>query len=119
MPIQIKQDSDDVIVIRALGKVVQGDYPLFTAQFERITRENGKLRVLFDMTEFDGWDPEGIWEEAKFDIQHNSDIRRLAVIGGKKWHHTLVMVLKPFAAAEVHYFHPGELDNARHWLTVS
>lgn len=119
MPIQIKEDSDHVIVIRALGKLVREDYPLFTAQFEQITRKNGKLRVLFDMTEFDGWDPAGIWEEMKFDIQHNSDIRRLAAVGEEKWHHALVMVFKPFAAAEVRYFLHGEADKAKHWLTVS
>lgn len=116
MPIQIEKDKDDVVVIRAKGKLFKEDYPLFTARFEQIADESGKMRVLFDMTDFDGWDHEGIWEEAKFDFQHNSDIRRLAVVGEEKWHHALVNVLKPFAAAEVRYFHHGEADRARHWL---
>ena len=116
MPIRIERGDDDVVVICATGTLIKEDYSLFTAQFEEITRERGKLRVLFEMRGFDGWDPKGMWEEAKFDLKHNTDIRRLAVIGDEKWHHALVTVTKPFAAGEVRYFSRGEANEARRWL---
>lgn len=103
-------------MIHALGKLVKEDYPLFTSQFERIVSGNGKLSVLFDMTELDGWSSKGFWEEAKFDLRHNNDIGRLAVIGDAKWQHALVDIAKPFAAAEVRYFHRDEVSQARNWL---
>lgn len=118
MPMQIERDKGGVVVIRAEGKLVKEDYSLFVPQFERIVNESGKLRVLFDMTKLDGWDSKGIWEEAKFDLGHNGDIRRLAVVGEEKWHHALVGIAKPFAAAEVRYFHRDESDEAGRWLSL-
>ncbi len=116
MPIQIKTENDEVVVIRATGKLMKEDYAHFNPQFDEITHEKGKLRVLFDITGFEGWEPTGIWEEAKFDLKRNTDIRRMAVIGDEKWHETLTAVFKPFAAGEVRYFHRGEINEARNWL---
>jgi len=116
MPIQIEKETDDVVVIRATGKLTKEDFLHFKPQFEQTLLERGKLRVLFDMTAFEGWEPKGFWEETKFDIKHNGDIRRMAVIGDEKWHHTLITIFKPFVAARVRYFQRGEADQARHWL---
>lgn len=116
MPIQIEKETSKVVVIRATGTLTKEDFSHFTPEFEEAIGERGKLYVLFDMVGFDGWKPEGFWEEAKFDIKHNSDIRRLAVVGDEKWHHALVTIFKPFAAAEVRYFHRGEADEGRRWL---
>jgi len=112
----MEKETDDVVAIRATGTLTKKDFSHFTPQFEEAIRERGKLRVLFDMTNFDGWEPKGFWEEAKFDIKHNSDVRRLAVIGEEKWHHVLITVFAPLAAAEVRYFHHGEANEARQWL---
>jgi hypothetical protein len=112
----MEKETDDVVAIRATGTLTKEDFSHFAPQFEQTLHQLGKLRVLFDMTGFDGWEPKGFWEETKFDIKHNSDIRRLAVIGDEKWHHALITLFKPFVAAEVRYFHRDEANQARHWL---
>jgi hypothetical protein len=116
MPIQIEKETNDIVQIRATGTLTKEDFSHFKPQFEQILHERGKLRVLFDMTGFEGWEPKGFWEETKFDIKHNSDIRRMAVVGDEKWHHALITVFKPFVAAEVRYFPRGESSEARRWL---
>ena len=117
MPIQMERDGDGIVIIRAAGKLAKDDYSAFTAEFDRAVRRSGKLRVLFDITNFNGWEPDGIVEEVKFDVKHNSDISRLAVVGDSKWHHTLVAALKPFAFAETRYYQSSEGDQARLWLS--
>jgi hypothetical protein len=116
VPIRIEEGVDDVVSIRAAGKLTREDYDAFVPEFEEAVRRHGKLRVLFDITQFDGWQPDGISQEIKFDLKHNSDISRLAVIGDEKWHHLLVTALKPFAFAETRYFSPSESSQARPWL---
>ena len=37
--------------------------------------------MLFDMTDFHGWDAGAAWEDIKFDIKHFADIERLAMVG--------------------------------------
>ena len=117
MALQIERDSDDIVIIRAVGKLVKEDYSSFAAEFERRTRANKKLRVLFDITGFEGWAPDCFWEEIKFDVQHYSDISRLAVVGDAKWQQVLVAALKPFAFAATRYYQRSEFDRARQWLT--
>lgn len=116
MPIRIEEGIDDIVLIRATGKLTRENYDAFVPEFERALRSRGKLRILFDITGFDGWQPDGIWQEIKFDLKHNSDISRLAVIGDEKWHHLLVAALKPFAFAETRYFSPSQSSQARPWL---
>ncbi|MFP5228463.1 MAG: STAS/SEC14 domain-containing protein [Acidobacteriota bacterium] len=116
MPIRIEHGMENSVSIRATGKLTKEDYAVFVPAFESRVREHGKLRVLFDVTHFDGWQPDGIWNEVKFDWKHNTDISRLAVVGDEKWQHLLVAALRPFAFAETRYFSPAESEQARHWL---
>ncbi|HVT98203.1 MAG TPA: STAS/SEC14 domain-containing protein [Acidobacteriaceae bacterium] len=116
MPIKIEDGTDDIVEIRAIGKLTKEDFTAFVPEFEGRVRRLGKLRVLFDITSFDGWQPDGIWEEIKFDWKHNSDYRRLAVVGDEKWQHLLVTAFKPFTFAEVRYFSLPQSDQARQWL---
>lgn len=116
MPIKIEDGTEEIVEIRAIGKLTKEDFTAFVAEFEDRVHRLGKLRVLFDVTDFHGWRPDGIWEEIKFDWKHNSDYRRLAVIGDEKWHHLLAAAFKPFTFAEVRYFSPPQSDQARLWL---
>jgi SpoIIAA-like len=117
MPIQLKEeDSGKVLVIHVLGKLVAADYEHLTSEFERLLMEHGKLRVLFDMTGFHGWDAGAVWEDFKFDVRHFSDIDRLAMVGDKKWQHGMAMFFKPFTKATTRYFENTNRAEARKWL---
>jgi len=85
-------------------------------EFERLVRQHGKLRVLFDMAGFHGWDASALWEDIKFDVKHFSDIERLAMIGEKKWRHGMAIFCKPFTKATVRYFDHADAPEARKWL---
>lgn len=118
MPIGIDTAVDDIVVIRATGKLTKEDYTAFVAEFERRVRTLGKLRVLFDITGFGGWEAGALWEEVKFDAKHNADYRRLAVVGDQKWQQVLVTLFKPLVFAETRYFPQSESEQARQWLLM-
>ena len=57
MPIQVNEENGGkILVVHISGKVVKTDYEHFVPEFERLVRQQGKLRVLFDMIDFHGWD---------------------------------------------------------------
>ncbi len=57
MPIQLsEEDGGKLLNVHVSGKLTSEDYEHFVPEFERLVAENGKLRVLFDMTDFHGWD---------------------------------------------------------------
>ncbi|MFC5864151.1 STAS/SEC14 domain-containing protein [Acidicapsa dinghuensis] len=116
MPIRIERSGREMVIVRAMGILAKEDFASFTDEFERQVREHGRLRILFDATRFEGWSSTAIWQEFKFDIEHNRDISRLAVVGGKKWQEILVVSLKPFAFAATRYFEESEMTEAQNWL---
>lgn len=117
MPIQLKEEnSGKLINVQVSGKLEKADYEQFVPEFERLARQHGKLRVLFDMTDFHGWKASAVWEDFKFGKQHMSDIERLAMVGEKRWQHGMAIFSKPFIKAEVRYFDQAAAAEARHWL---
>ena len=117
MPIQIKQENGGKLVaVQVTGKLVKADYERCVPEFERLIRQHGKLRLLFELTGFHGWEAGALWDEIKLDIRHFADIERLAVIGDKKWEHGMVTFYKPFTKATIRYFDQANAAEARKWL---
>lgn len=84
MGIQLnEEDGGKTLVVHVSGKLVKADYGNFVLEFERLLKQHGKLRVLFDISGLRGWDGGALWEDIKFDVKHFADIERLAMVGEK------------------------------------
>jgi len=117
MPIQLNVESGGkVCVIHVSGKLLKEDYEYFVPEFEQLVRQHGKLRLLFDMTDFHGWESSAAWADIKFGVEHFADIERMAMVGEKKWQQGMAIFVKPFTKATVRYFAHGDADEARKWL---
>ena len=118
MPIKFADENEgNVLVVHISGKLTKADYEHFIPEFERLVRQHGKLRVLFDMTDFHGWDAGALWEDIKFDVKHFSDIKQLAMVGDKKWQQGMATFCKPFTKATIRYFDHTDSVQARTWLS--
>ena len=117
MPIQLNEENGGkMLSIHVSGKLVKADYEHFVPEFERLVRQHGKLSTLLDMTGFHGWDAAVLWDEIKFDIKHFADIKRLAMVGDKKWQHVMATFCKPFTKAKIRYFDHSAAAEAEKWL---
>jgi len=117
MPIQLNEENGGkILVIHVNGKLVKEDYPDLVSESERLIRQGGRLRVLFDMTGFQGWDAGAAWEDLKFDIKHFADIERVAMVGDKKWERDMAVFLRPFTKATIRYFDHADATDAQKWL---
>jgi hypothetical protein len=86
MAIQLHElDGGTLLHVSASGKLSHQDYEHFIPEFERLVREHGKMRILFEMRDFHGWEASGLWDDIKMDAKHFSDIERIAMVGDKKW----------------------------------
>ena len=117
MPIHINEPSGGKFLdIHVSGILARADYENFMPEFERLVRLHGKLRVLFNMTGFHGWEAAAIWEAIKFDAKHLADIERCAMVGDKQWQHVMVMICTRFTKATTRYFDHTDIAGARKWL---
>ncbi|MEO6800703.1 MAG: STAS/SEC14 domain-containing protein [Rhodanobacter sp.] len=117
MSIRLEEEGNGkVLAIHVSGKLTRADYKLLTPEFERLIRQHGKIRMLFDMTGFHGWDAGAAWEDLKLDIKHHAHIERVAMVGDKQWQHVITTLCKPFTKATIHYFDHADAAAARAWL---
>jgi len=117
MPIRIEeQDNATFLHAHVSGKLVKADYEDFVSAFERLARQHGRVRVLFQMSDFRGWDTGAAWEDFKFGIEHFADIERLAMVGETKWQQGMALFCKPFTRAAIRYFDRAAASEARAWL---
>lgn len=117
MPIQLyKLNGGKQLEVHVSEKLVADDYKRFVPEFERLIEKHGKLDVLFEMNDFQGWTAGALWEDTKFALHHFKDIERLAVVGEKKWQKDMATFIKPFTKATVRYFDHTEAFKAREWF---
>ena len=117
MPIKFQDENEGkVVAIQVNGKLTRADYVYFAPEIERLVRRNGKLRVLFDLAGFQGWEADALWAGVKFDLKHFADVERVAMIGGTSWEKGIVIFCKPFTQATIRYFDHAKIAEAREWL---
>jgi hypothetical protein len=109
-------DGGKMLEVKVSGKLAHEDYLNFVPEFERMIKEHGKLRVLFDMTDFHGWEVGALWDDIKVDIKHFADIEQLAMVGDKEWEKQMSLFCSPFTTAEIRYFDHAKAGEARAWL---
>jgi hypothetical protein len=117
MAIEVHEhNGNNVLEVRVTGTLTKDDYEHFLPEIERLIREHGKLRILFDMHDFHGWSAGALWDDIKFDLKHFRDIDRLALIGERKWEAAMASFCRPFTSATIRYFDRAQSEDARKWL---
>jgi hypothetical protein len=109
-------DEGKVLAIKAKGKLAKQDYEAFVPKVEQLIQRFGKVRILFEMEDFHGWDAGALWQDIKFDIKHFRDIERLSLVGDRKWEKGMSVFCKPFTTAKVKYFDVNDADKAQDWI---
>ena len=105
-----------VLEVDVSGKLTHDDYQRFVPAFEHLVERHGRIRVLFVMAGFHGWEAAALWDDIKFDVKHFSDIDRLAMVGDTKWQQGMSAFCRPFTSATIRYFDSAAIDDARAWL---
>lgn len=114
MSIQLNEENGGkLLVVHVSGKLVKADYEQFLPAVERLILQHGKLRMLFDMTDFHGWEASAAWEDFKLGVKHFADIERLAMVGEKQWQQAMAAICKPFTKATIRYFDHADAAEAR------
>jgi hypothetical protein len=116
MPVEFHADENNIVTIQLSGKLTKDDYATLVPECESAIQQHGAIRILFQMTDFHGWEWAAAWEDLKFDAKHHADIEKLAMVGENKWEKAMATLCKPFTKADVRYFPAEEVAQAMEWL---
>lgn len=111
-----EKNGGKVLEVEMRGKLGDKDYRGFMLEFDRLVQQHGKLRVLFEMSDFQGWDAGGLWDEFKFDVKHFSHVERVAMVGDKQWQKGMSILCQIFIPTKFRHFSHAAMDDARNWI---
>ncbi len=117
MAIEINENVEaKLLEVKASGKLSKADYEHFEPAVAGMIDSVGKIKILFCMHDFHGWDLGAIWEDTKFATKHCRDIEKLAMVGENSWEKWMATICKPFTMSTIKYFDADEEQAARDWL---
>ena len=99
------------------GKLHDEDYKKFVPLVDAEIAKEGKINILAQFHDFQGWDAKALWDDIKFSTTHCTKIKRIALVGEKKWEKWMAGVCKPFTMAKIRYFDGTQVDAAKKWLS--
>lgn len=113
---QLPQKSDQVLGFKMSGKLHDEDYQKFVPVVDAAVAKHGKVRLLAQFHDFQGWDIKALWDDIKFSTTHCTKIDRIALVGEKTWEKWMAKVCKPFTMAKIKYFDSADVGAAQAWL---
>jgi hypothetical protein len=92
--------------MKASGVLTHADYEIITPMIESalIGVTGPKIRVLFDMTELQGWELRAAWDDFKIGCKHGGEFAKVALYGNRPWQSLAAKVGSWFISGEVRYF---------------
>jgi hypothetical protein len=118
MALELTEDVEaKVLEVKASGKLTKEDYEHFEPAVSGLIEASGKIKILFVMHDFHGWDLGAVWEDIKFATRHCRDIERIAMVGEHTWEKWMAAICKPFTMSSIRYFDAEEEEAAREWLS--
>ena len=120
MPFTIIDAAGPVISAKISGELSKAEVSQIQAAALKAIQRSSKISALFILENFQGWTKEGDWGDIRFLIDHDKDIKKIAVTGDEHWRDLICAFLaKGFRQAQVEYFRPADISKARVWLSAS
>jgi len=112
----LSESENGNVGIKIQRKLTQDDYRLLISYIDRLKQEVGPIRLLWDMTECEGLNSQGLWEELTKQLHQFHEIPQVAVVGERHWMDCGTKVFHPLLKTSVKYFTPDQLDTAWRWV---
>lgn len=109
--------SGKVVGVKVSGRLSADDIKALGQHLETVIKETGgPIRLLADMTDYDGMDFAAFWEDLAFSLTHMRDFERVVAVGDQTWIEWWIKAANPLVKAEARHFPPDQIDAAWAWL---
>jgi len=107
----------DVVVVRASGTLTDADYDHAVPEIENAVQlAQGPLHVMIRLEDFHGWEIGALWQELRFDAEHEGDFGRIAVLGETTLEEWATRLSAAFTKSEMRFFPLEREEEASAWL---
>jgi hypothetical protein len=114
---RLTRSSGNLLGYEVIGKLTQDDYATVTAQVAALLQQESNIRLLLDLTAFEGEEKEALGPHRRFRYTHRRTIAKMAVVADKKWHEWVMATVDLFYYAREHRLYPPpQREAAWQWL---
>jgi hypothetical protein len=120
MPITMEHERDNLYRIEIRGILLKKDFEKCQATLAGEIARSGRIKLLFVLVGFEGWEPQAAWNDLTFYVKHGDAIERIAIVGDERWRgHTMMFAGADLRAAPVEFFPETAVADARAWLSAA
>ena len=113
---KIPSSEKNVLGFALKGKIVDADYQQLISELKSITSKEESIYILFDLNDLQSISPKASLDDIELALKFRKNIRKFAIVGGKKWEKELSKLYKFFIGTEVKYFSSDKAPDAWEWL---
>ena len=120
MPITMQHESANIYRLDLSGRLGKPEFDRCQESLASQIRGTGPVRLLFVLSQFEGWERNPDWADLSFYLAHGDSIERIAIVGDDQWRtETLMFASADLRRAPVEFFSSGNaLAEARAWLAA-
>lgn len=105
-----------ILAVKASGKLTNADYETFIPRLKELIRQYGTVSLYVELEDFKGWEADAAWTDLRFDLQHDKDFKRIAIVGDNALEHWGVVLASFFTHSKMRFFKKTEAQKAWNWL---
>ena len=109
-------DANVFLKFKAVGTLTHDDYVMITPLIDSALDgvQNKNIKVLMDITEFNGWELRAAWDDFKIGLKHGFHFDKVAIYGHKNWLEFGIKIASWFMSSEIKEF--DTLEEALEWI---
>lgn len=113
----LSESEGNLLAIEASGKLTTHDYEtVLIPQIERLIRQYERINVVIHLgSEFQGWEPGALWDDAKSGFKHRKELNRVALVGASPLIENMAKMGSVLMHGELRTFDEQALGEALQW----
>jgi hypothetical protein len=117
MPASVRHESDNLYRVHISGLLSKTELDNVQAVAAQEIKRLGRIKLLFILEQFQGWERGADWGDVTFFTMHDEDIEKIAIVGDEKWRdHALAFAGAGIRKAAVKFYPSSESAQAHAWL---
>jgi hypothetical protein len=81
----MKPDGKNIYLLEIWGQLKKSELKKCEERLAGEISRVGPVKLLFNLSDFQGWETRSDWNDLQFFIQHGDSIQQIAIVGNDKW----------------------------------
>jgi hypothetical protein len=106
----------NIVGVHLSDTLTEDDHEAFAYQLRDQLEAHMTVRVLFEIEDVEGWEPEDRWEDLTFDMRQVEDVDKVAIVGDDPWEPLVDKIELLFPSSLIQTYEDADREDGLEWL---